>query len=453
MREIGIENLRKTALFLGLIIAAFLLGRYIASGFYLYLLFLLFSGAILLLYHKQLEIFILLMIIINEEFFFLIPRLGTADKDYQYQGFMYIILLITGAWYFFREDKGNEVSFNKMIISLLLIVLAGVINSYFQGQPIIFGLSAARGYFLILFYFIFMAKNIERQKLFKLIIITGVLLSLINNIQYIFFGKLNIFYFFRETERAGQLRFILGGFFITFSSFLALGEYLIAKKKIYLVAFIYMVATVIIQGQTRATIGGIIVATSLLLVLSKKINFSKAVLIGIPLFALSIWILPVIQSTFFSNLYKLTKYEITQQEGGVRIRLDTYDYYLRELMSSPIIGRGIWNVAFRENNPEDMKYKSIYISDIGISSLLFRFGLIGAIWLIMLFSKVYKLAFLNIKRLRENVHYGLIGYFIFIISIMPTINRLTHHRSIIYLALVLALFSQLNNSDQADQGA
>lgn len=453
IREISIEGWKKTAFILGLVIVAIMLSRYIASGAYPYLFFLLFSSVILFLFHKQLELFILLVLIINHEFFYLVPKPDLGAKDYQYQGLMYIVLFITGIWYFFRDKEENEVNFNNMIIFLMVIVVVGVFNSYFQGQPIILGLGAARSYFLILFYFVFMAKDINRQRLFRLIVIAGVLLMMLNNIQYIFFGKLNIFYFSEEWERIGQLRFLMGDFFTIFSPIIALGEYLTTKKKLYLIAFIYIAGAVIIQGQTRAVIWGFISTTLLMFYLAKYINFKKTVLIGIPLFAFSIWLVPVIKSTFLGELYYLTKYEVIERRGNVGVRLETYDYYFREIMQSPIIGRGIWSDAFRENNPEDMKYKGLHLGDIGITSLLFHLGMLGGIWLIVLFAKVYKLAFLRLGRLKQNIHYGLIGYFIFSIVTFPTLNSLTNPRTIIYLALGLALLSQLNYSNEKSQEA
>lgn len=446
-----IFDVRKQALPLFSLITAILIARIIASGSYNYLLLIFISSALLFLYLKQFELFILLMLFINENGFYLFPRepLGAAN----YQDLLYLVLLITGVFYFFRKEKQNEVNFNIMIISLLLIVTVSVLNSYFHGQPMILGFRAARGYYLILFYFVFMGKKINLQKLFRLIVITGVLLTLINNIQYIFFGDLNIFYFSGELERSGRLRFLIGDFFTIFSPIIALGEYLANKKKMYLVAFIYMVGTVIIQGQTRAVILGFIATILLLLYFSKKINFIKTVLIGIPIFVLSIWLLPAIKSTFFGELYELTKYEIMEKKGNVWIRLDTYDYYFKEIMKSPIIGKGIWHDRYRESNPEYMKHKELYLGDIGATGLFFHLGLLGAIWLIMLLAKIYRLAFFGGGRLKENIHYGLIGYFIFSIATIPTLNCLTSSRNILYLALALALISQLNYSDQKSQKA
>lgn len=441
--QIKISNLGKIASILFLLIATMLIGRSIASGSYVYFLFLLFVGGVLLLYLKQVEFFILLVLILNQEFFNLVPREILGGR--YFQDILYILVFLTGAWYFFRKREHEEANFSIMIFSFLLLVVVAVFNSCLQGQSVMLGLKAARGNFLILFYFVFMARSINMTKLFRLIIITGFLLILLNNIQYIFFGEIKLFHYSLEelrVERAGQMRFLLGDFFTIFSPIIALGEYLRTKKKIFLVASIYMFSIVIIQGLTRAVIWGFIATIFLLLFYAKRINFSKTVGIGIPVVALLIWLGPVIQSTVFWELFETTKYEFTEQAGNIGVRFDSYEYYIGEIAKSPIIGRGIWNDAYEGHNPEDMKHKDIHLGDIGITGHIFHWGLLGAVWLIVIFAKIYKTAFVSIGRLKEHIHYGIIGYFIFSIVTMATLNSFTSRRTIVYLALSLALLCQ-----------
>lgn len=436
----------KVVLILFFVIVGLVVGRQIASGSYTYLLFLIFSGFVLFLFFKEFEFFLLLLIIINQEFFYLLPPEMLGGR--QYQGLLYVILVITGGWHFFRKEEQYEVNFNRMIIFFIFLVILGVFTSFFFGQPLILGIKAAKSYSLLLFYFVFLAKNINMEKFFRLIVITGVLLTLLNNLQYIFPGSISIFYFFREMERVGQMRFLIGDFFMIFSPIIAFGGYLTNKKKWYLAAFIYMASTVVIQGQTRAIIWGFTVTLLLLLYFAEKLNFIKVVFVGVPLLVLSVWFLPIIQSTFFGELYNLTRYEIQERRGNVQIRLDTYKYYFGEILKSPIIGRGIWNDEFKENNPEDMKYRGLHIGDIGITRFIFHFGLVGVFWLSILFIRVYKTMFISLRKLKENIHFGLIGYCIFSIATMATLNCFVGSRSIIYLTLVLALLSQLINSEQ-----
>jgi hypothetical protein len=210
---------------------------------------------------------------------------------------------------------------------------------------------------------------------------------------------------------------------------------------------------VIIQGKTRAVIWGFLVTLLLLLYLAKRINFRKTVLIGVPLMSFIIWIGPAIQSSFISEIYDLTKREFSEKSGNVGIRFDAYEYYFGEIRKSPLIGRGIWSDsfdAFLGDNPQNMEHKGLYLSDIGITIIIFHFGLMGVIWLLILFKKIYKSAFIGIGKLKENISAGLVGYFIFGLVTMPTLNCFLSLGTIIYLALVLALFNQQSYASLED---
>lgn len=424
-----------------------LISRLLVQGSYVYFLIPVFVCGVLFIFLKQFEFFILLVLIINEEFFYLVPRQALGNR--QLQGLLYVILFTLGIAYFFRDKRSREIDFSGMVIALLFISCLGVLNSFFHGQPLVLGVKAAKGYALVLFYFIFMSKDIKTEKLLRFVVMAGVALTFLNNLQFVLHGRLNLFHVAGEMERAGQLRFLIGDYFMIFSPLMAFSEYLKSKKKLYLLAFVYITATVIIQGQTRAVMWGFFVTVLILLYVSRQVDLKKAVLIGIPGLILLIWIAPLIQSTFLGELYLITKNEIAGRGGNVGVRFDTYDYYLREIKKSPIIGRGIWNEAFdiyMGNNPEDVKYRGIHLSDIGLTSLLFHAGLIGAIWLTILLIKVYKSSFSSRGRIRHPGFLGPIAYFVFGLATMVTLNTFVHHRTIIYLALVLAVLSQVEPS-------
>jgi hypothetical protein len=318
----------------------------------------------------------------------------------------------------------------------------GIFNSYFQRQPLILGLKAAKYYFLMLFYFIFSYQEINLKRLTKMIVATGVILTLLNNIQYLHWGKLTIFHYETQLERFGTLRFLIGDFFTIFTPLMSLGEYLKTKKKMYLLAFIYMVTTVILQGQTRGVIFGLTISSCLLLYFSRKLNFIKAIFLGMLLLILFIWFFPALETTLPGKLIRLSSEEISGKIGNVGVRFEGYEYYFRELLVSPILGRGIWNDTQIINNPENLKSEGIHLSDIGITDFLFHFGLLGLLWMLLLFKKIFKILFKNIKTVNQNIHYGIVGYFIFSIFTAPTLNCLVGRKTIIYFALVLALISQ-----------
>lgn len=441
------KNSRKFVLILFIGFSIVVMAWMIAFGRYQYLLLLLSVWVILFLFFKQYEVFILLLLILNHEVFFLFPQMELIAGRQYFQDFLYGIILITGVWYFFRKRDENEISFNKYVIAFLFIIGIALVYTLLHGQPLRYGLGAARYYFFILFYFVFMSRKINVERLFKLIIIAGVILFLLNNIQYIFFGKITIFHVTREGERAGVLRFLAGGYFSTFALLITFGEYLKRRKKIYLGVAVYIFAITTLQGQTRMVIFGLVVTIFIMMYLARFIDFAKLLLFGVPALVLVVWLLPVIQSSIIGKLFELTKYEYSGRTGNIGVRFDTYEYYLSEFVKSPLIGRGVWDDGFRENNPEDLKDKGIHLSDIGIMSVLFHFGMMGLLWLIFIFAKIYKNIFPGKDRLYDNVQYGLIGYFIYNIITMVTLNGITTRRCIIYLALVMAIVSQLKTSE------
>lgn len=393
-----------------------------------------------LLYRFYYELFIVSTLIINHEFFFLAPRepLGTAN----YQDALFVVLPLTLTAYIFKRIKTPR-DIRMLVLAFFAIILVSVLTSTFQGQPLTLGLKAAKGYYLLLFYFSFTSRPINVQRLTRIIVLTGTLLMFLNNLQYIGWGSIQLFQYTREVdlERGGQLRFLMGDFFTIFAPITALGAYLQQRQKWYLVAFLYMSATVFIQGQTRSVIFGLIMTTFVLLFLSQRIRL-KMFLSSLGLILSFVLIEPMSQNTFVTNLFQETTMELTKKSGNVGIRYDSYAYYLNELSNNIVIGRGIWNDAFTGFNPENMKDQNFYLSDVGIMKFIFHTGLLGVIWLGMLLYRVYQKHFESIGRLKEQISYGVVGYFIFSISTLVTLDSMVDRFTIIYLALVLAIISQ-----------
>jgi hypothetical protein len=246
--------------------------------------------------------------------------------------------------------------------------------------------------------------------------------------------------------RAGVLRFLVGGFFTIFAPLLAFGEYLRTNKKTYLLAFLYMAGTIILQGQTRMIIAGLLVSLSLMLYFSKKLNFIKAMFLGGIMIIIFTWIVTIIvEKTFFGKLLPLTRQEIIKKEGSYGVRLKGYEYYMSKINESPFLGSGIWYDSYRGANPENVTHKGIYLSDLGITGFLFHFGFLGLIWMLLLFRKIYIALFKNITTVNRAIPYGILGYFIFGVSVMSTIDCFFSQGTILYFSLALAILSQAKN--------
>ena len=427
-----------------IIIFLFYFGKLIATGDDMVITIGIAIIVLLLFFFFDFELFILLTLIINQEFFYLVPRepLETA----MYQDLLFIVLPLALAVCLLKRVK-IPLAISLFIFTFFVIIFIAVLNSTQQGQPMFLGLKAAKGYYLLLFFFVFFSRQINVQRLTRMIVLTGVLLMILNNIQYISWGSSHIFQYTREVDviRGGMLRFLMGDFFTIFAPLLALGVYLQQKKRWYLVAFIYMTATVFIQGQTRSVIFGMTLTTIILIFIAQRIRIK--VFVGmLVIMAGFILVEPMLQETFIGGSFLETQLELAQKSGNVGIRYDAYDYYWGELSQNVVTGRGIWNDAFTTYNPEDMKYKNLHLSDIGIMSFLFHTGLIGLAWLIALLIWVYRVHFASFGRLCSHVNYGIVGYFIFSLATLATLNGMIHRFTIIYLALALAVMAQYDQS-------
>jgi len=86
----------------------------------------------------------------------------------------------------------------------------------------------------------------------------------------------------------------------------------------------------------------------------------------------------------------------------------------------------------------------MYLSDVGITSLFFHLGLVGAGWLFLVFAWIHRLTFVNALRIRENAPVGIIAYFVFSLATLPTLNCLLTSRTTLYCALSLAIRIQMS---------
>lgn len=423
-----------------IIIALFYFGKMIATGDAKIIITGITMIVLLFFYRFDFELFIVSTLIINQDFFYLAPRelLGTSS----YQDLLFILLPLILVVCLFKRIKIPR-AISLFVLAFFIVILSAVFNATLQGQPMILGLKAAKGYYLLLFFFVFFSRQINVQRLTSIVVLTGVLLMMLNNIQYISWGDSYIFQYTREVDsiRGGKLRFLMGDFFTIFAPLLALGVYLQQKKRWYLVAFIYIIATVFIQGQTRAVIFGMTLTTFILLFLAQRIRI-KVFISAIVTIAAFILIEPLLQETFIGSSFLETQLELAQKSGNIGIRYDAYDYYWEELSQNIVTGQGIWNDAFTEYNPQDMKYKNLHLSDIGIMGFLFHTGLMGLAWLIALFVWVYRVHFSSFGRLRAQINYGIFGYFVFSIATLATLNCMVDRFTIIYLALALAIIVQ-----------
>jgi hypothetical protein len=328
-----------------------------------------------------------------------------------------------------------------IVASLMGLTLLGIVNSSLAGQSVFMGVKAARGYYLLLFYFVLSRSSIDFVKLTKFIVFAGLTLCLANNVQYIYWGEINLFHDSVWSERLGNLRFLNGDFFTIFAPLIALGEYVTNRKKGYLLASLYMISTVAIQGQTRAVIFGLIGSSLVLLFASSNSLANKLKIVGG--FSLAIVLSFIIwhDSTLLGGLWDLSTQEFSSNQGNIAIRLRGYGYYFTEFLKSPIWGGGIWSDQVARSNPENIRQFHIVLSDLGITAALFHFGSLGIAWLVAtVVTSLFRLSCI-LRKGAGPMDYGIVAYFVFACLTSLTLNCFVDSRTIIYLALAFAVIA------------
>jgi len=441
--------LRKLLGSIGVLLCSIFVGFLIFSSNWVTLSAAMFFLFVTFLYLNNFEGFLLLFLVLNENLFYVIPYNTFSYRELMFP--MMGIALIGTLLYRVNHKNKTEASkafLNKYIYFFLCMVCVSIFIPYFYaGQNLILGLRASRWFFLILMYFVIINKHINKKRFLNYVIITGILLCILNNVHYVFWGDINIFSNFRFGERVGEIRFLCGVTFILFSSFCALGLYLKLNHPFYLLSFLYMGLTSIIQGKTRMLIFGLIFTAVILMATTKK--FSKELVVFL-IFALISYMFIV---TAFPNIYAkskvgkihaLTKREVLSRSGNYGVRIEAYKFYVKEWMESPIFGMGSWNDKFEGNKYfyEKSKY-GVHLSDIGFMFVLFQFGLVGFIWLIL----ILKMIFCD-KQHILNASPELKGYLIFSIVTAATLNNVLSPFNVVYFSFILGLLA--NNKWQSD---
>jgi hypothetical protein len=393
------------------------------------------------LYSLHVELFIVLVLIINQECFNLLP---TPPVYWVYQDVLFALLPI--CWMTTGPGKKQGVAgagrkYSDMIVaSLMGLTLLGIVTSSLAGQPVFMGLKAAKGYYLLLFYFVLSRSSVDFAKLTKFIVGTGVALCVANNVQYLYWGEIDLFHT-TATERLGNLRFLSGDFFTILAPLIAFGEYVTSRKKGYLLASLYMISTVVIQGQTRAVIFGLFGSCLVLLFISSNTLADKLKIVGGAFLAIVLSSILWQGLNLWEGLWDLTTKELSSDRGNVAIRLRGYEYYFAEVLKSPIWGGGIWSGQVAGSNPENMKQFGIDLTDLGIMQVFFHFGSLGITWLVasVVISFVRLSAILR-KGVRA-MDYGIVAYFVFGSLTLVTLNCFVDNRTIIYLVLALVVIA------------
>jgi len=393
------------------------------------------------LYYRYFELFLCLLIVINFDFFRLLPPLG---KFYAYRELLLPILAFCIVERFFFSKKKFELGrYGILVLFFLIMAFFGIVNAFWHGQPLILGVKAAKYFPLILIYFVVVNKEFDIDKFLKYLVLLSFLVSIVMLVQFFLWGK---FYFVHFTlkelgkMRLGRPRIIVGGNLIALVGVISLGMFLKQKRFIYLLAYLYSFVYTVYLTQTRMLIFAMLICGVLLFILNLNTT-SKVVS------AIIVALCFAVPCGFVAFKYirqigvvKLTELDIKKKRGSFEARIRALKYYFNEIKKSPILGHGLINYNWEKSPFRVLQNRNIYLSDIGITSLLYKFGLMGGIWLILCVFMVFR----DILKNRDAcLDVG--AYFLFIISVMATLDFFIKNDKIFLLGLFLGLLTTLIN--------
>ncbi len=395
---------------------------------------------------RQTEWYLLLALVMNENFFNLI------SPDYvplipSYRNLIFILFFLNALLLLRSEPHKSQPAYFKRYVAcfLGLISVAIVVPYFFGGQDFIWGIRASRWFFLLLFYLVFMYRSVDIERLFRLILIAAVIVCLLNNVQYLFYHRLNIFFSDIDTVvcRIGKIRLMYGGTFVIFAFFIALGKYVRKMEFRYLGLAMYFFLTIAIQTKSRMVIAGFILASLIMLFFSTIKKTYLIVLMSLVLVISSCQFLYT-HTQFFKKMVQLSVFELAEKTGTYFVRLKAYRFYGREWLKSPIVGKGIWNDRYQQSKYAYEKEKhGLILADIGWMAVLFRFGLLGMIWLMMLYIRLF-----FFKSPPFFQCYEVMGYLVFSVVTALTLDTVLSQKTILYLAVSLGILERYAYAQQ-----
>lgn len=409
------------------------------------------------LYYRNFELFLCVLIPVNFDFFHLVPRIGQFDIYRE-------ILLVVVIFYFVEEIfmrrllAGRNVmgtrlgKYGTLVVFYLFLVFLGAVISFANGQGINFGLKAIKWYPTILIFFIVAKKGINLEKFYKYFLWLASIVAILLLLQYLAYEKINIFYDYEDTithvrgiNSIRGLRILEGDTVINIGLLIACSLFIKHKKPILLLNISLLLFVILAVIKTRMEIAAIMVTLVFIYLSYKGLPLQKmirAVCLVWLLFILFL-LLPAINPALVTKnkfvaetVYDIQGTSSFHAHGSLYIRLLTYEYYWAQVKQRWLIGRGVQNPNWQGNDDSYViKRHNFHLADIGMFHLVVNHGLLGLLFLGVLFFKLVPDCFFG------NKNYEITSYFMLGFFMMPTIDLFFRPDRIFIFGIFLALLN------------
>lgn len=366
-------------------------------------------------------IFFMIVVLAMENFCCLIP----SDK-YIINGIIKfsdigVILAVLWMTWVAINLKGKRYNKKKELIYYIFFYLVLVLTSStaaknMVNQSIFLGIRSLRKQIIsfLLYFQIINALEcglIKKNDLIKIMYIIGIFEIIVYFLQYILVDKVTFTFIETDEKRndTARLRFpFLLPLIISFMSY----NNLLEKKnnKIFnLFVFIFGLLVLIIICQHRAPSIICVISLAIGFVLWKK-GFEKKYFIGILILLISINLIS--NSKLFLSAFDTIagKNNEIATLDTMSIRKEGQEYYLEKIKQSPLFGYGNPNTNSAIAMEESGANENYFLVDNGIIGFFYIYGIVGIIWLILFFIKIFRCSIYVYKE-KQNIFY--ITYCIF----------------------------------------
>lgn len=382
---------------------------------------------------KEINI-IILCIIVNENLLRLIP--GNILSLVSLMGVIVII-------FNFKNIVERKYIFKKYIIAINIICFLSSIGSYYMfGQPLNQGIYGMNFIFIYFIYFFFtdLLRNTTESDLYNIkekIVMFATILSVLYIFQAILYPKLILFNM-DYAERGARVRFFNGYVFIMFSIVIAYSMILTKFNKKVFINFLVQIISLVVVSQTRNFILGIAIVLLAGLFISNKLN--RIIILYLVLFILTIYL--VFFSSSENEINKIISSTINEtitRTGTIGTRFNEFIFYWELLKKNIFTGIGILYSRF-ELTPIITGYYPYYyfIGDLGLIGVIIQTGIIGMIWMVMFFYKIFSFS----KKIKNKENSYLLKFTLILIIATFASGLIFDKGSIMYICLILAIGEQ-----------
>lgn len=351
---------------------------------------------------------LLTTVIASENFFYLLD--GENTKLLRIISLNDLCILLSIFWictimFLYRNLPSPKYHFKWIILFSLVLMITSSYQSYLQyNQNVFMGIRPQRFWIVWgLMYFpitkLLFLNKITYEKIVKIIFFIGTLELVIYISQYILQGKIQ-FLHVGSNDVYSTTRFYVSNIFLILLLFINLDQIFNRKKilrsALYIVAILFVI---IIVGKMRMTFIAVIGAIMIGLLIWRRGGILKVI-------AFSIFI---VAALFVSNLEEVKAIFLTLNGQAtvntLNIRELGREFYLSVLKQHPILGGGYINTQWEPAAVASGIYNKIYWVDNGIFGFAYFYGLLGVIWVMILFGKIYIMASKVRKKLKCYIFY------------------------------------------------